>query len=263
MPTRQIAWNVGEFALATMYALVLLQALLLAYGGTRRYLMWRRGKPYGPITGVGDRLRNVLAVAFLHRRLIRPGYRYAGVMHLFIFWGFLALFIGTLIVLLEADIARPYFGVSFYQGAFYVAYKLVINLFGLLFVVGLLMAVWRRYGQHLPKFRRSLTDDALVLGLLLWLGLTGFLLEALRLAATHDPAASVHAATWWLHMLSNTVLLCYIPFSKLLHMFTGPANVFMRAPEPAWSTASIENLEEQEHFGADKLADFSWKQLLN
>src|SRR5919199_3814358 len=192
MPTRQIAWNVGEFAIATMYALVLLQALLLAYGGARRYLMWRRGRPYGPITGVGDRLRNVLAVAFLHRRLIRPGYVYAGVMHLFIFWGFVVLFIGTLIVLLEADIARPYFGISFYQGAFYVAYKIVINLFGLLFIIGLLMAVWRRYGQGLSKFRRNLTDDAVVLGILLFLGLTGFLLQALRLAGTRDDAASIH-----------------------------------------------------------------------
>ena len=59
-------------------------------------------------------------------------------MHLFIFWGFVVLFIGTIIVLLEADIARPYFGFSFFQGTFYVVYKLVINLFGLLFLIGLL-----------------------------------------------------------------------------------------------------------------------------
>src|SRR5919206_800786 len=155
MPTRPIAWNVSELAIGVMYALVAVQALFLGYGATRRYLMWRSGQSYGPVTRIGERLRATLGVAFLHRRLIRPGYVYAGVMHLFIFWGFIFLFIGTLIVLLEADIMRPYFGVSFYQGAFYVAYKLVINLFGLLFIVGLLMAIWRRYAQHLPKFRRS------------------------------------------------------------------------------------------------------------
>src|ERR687883_3403 len=285
MPTRQIAWNVGEVALAAMYALVLLQALLLAYGGTRRYLMWRRGKPYGPITGVGDRLRNVLAVAFLHRRLIRPGYVYAGVMHLFIFWGFVFLFIGTLIVLLEADIARPYFGVSFYQGAFYVVYKLLINLFGLLFLIGLLMAVYRRYLQHLPKFRRSLSDDAIVLAILLFLGVTGFLLEALRLSATRDPAAPIHwvaypltlvlngadpailagahTVTWWSHMLANTALLVYIPVSKLAHIFTGPTNVFLRATDSRAALPLIKNIEEQEHFGVAGLSDFNWKQLVN
>ena len=137
MPTRQIGWNVSEVAFAVMYVLVALQAVLLVYGGTRRYLMWRRGQPLtGPIDRIGERTRHALAVVFLHRRLIRPGYIYSGLMHLFIFWGFVVLFIGTLIVLLEADIVRPYFGLSFYQGPFYVAYKLVINLFGLLFLIG-------------------------------------------------------------------------------------------------------------------------------
>ena len=55
MPTRQIGWNVSEIAFAVMYVLVALQAVLLAYGGTRRYLMWRRGRPYGPIDRIGRR----------------------------------------------------------------------------------------------------------------------------------------------------------------------------------------------------------------
>jgi Fe-S oxidoreductase/nitrate reductase gamma subunit len=206
-------------------------------------------------------------------------------MHLFIFWGFLVLFIGTLIVLLEADIVRPFFGLSFYQGTFYVVYKLVINLFGLLFLIGLLMAVYRRYGQKLPKFRRNLSDDAIVLGVLLFLGVTGFLLQALRLAATQDPAAPIHwvsypialalggvspsvlagahAVTWWSHMLTSTALLVYIPVSKLAHIFTGPTNVFLRATDRQGVLNVIPNLEEQEHFGAARLEDFSWKQLAN
>ena len=285
MPTRQIGWNVGEIAFAVMYVLVAVQALVLGYAFTRRYLMWRRGREYGPIDRVGERLRQALGVAFLHRRLIRPGYRYAGVMHLFIFWGFVILFVGTIIVLLEADIARPYFGFSFYQGTFYVIYKLIINLFGLLFLIGLLMAVYRRYLQHLPKFRRSLSDDAIVLGILLFLGLSGFLLEALRLSATRDPAAPIHwvaypltlvlngvdpsvlagahAVTWWSHMLANTALLVYLPVSKLAHIFTGPTNVFLRATDARAALPLIANIEEQEHFGVAKLSDFNWKQLVN
>jgi Fe-S oxidoreductase/nitrate reductase gamma subunit len=268
-----------------MYVLVAVQAIVLSYGFSRRYLAWRRGRAYGPIERVGERLRQALAVAFLHRRLIRPGYVYAGVMHLFIFWGFIFLFIGTLIVLLEADIVRPFFNASFYQGTFYVIYKLVINFFGLLFIVGLLMAIYRRYIQHLPKFRRNLSDDGVVLGILLFLGLTGFVLEALRLSATRDPNAAIHwvaypltlalagvdasilqgahTVTWWSHMLANTALLVYIPASKLAHMFTGPTNVFLRATDSRNAVALIADIEQQEHFGAEKLGDFNWKQLAN
>jgi Fe-S oxidoreductase len=287
VPTRQIGWNVGEVAFATMYILVAVQTLVLGYFFTRRYMAWRQGREYGPIDRIGERARQALSVAFLHRRLIRPGYVYAGVMHLFIFYGFVFLFIGTLIVLLEADIVRPFFGASFYQGTFYVIYKVVINFFGLLFIIGLLMAVYRRYLQHLPKFRRSLSDDAIVLSILLFMGVTGFLLEALRLSATRDPAAPIHwvayplvllfeglnadpaglttahAVTWWAHMLGNTALLVYIPASKLAHMFTGPTNVFLRATDARAALPLIANIEEQEHFGVARLDDFNWKQLAN
>ena len=71
-------------------------------------------------------------------------------------------------MLLEADIIVPFFGFSFYQGNFYVVYKLVINLFGLLLhhrpADGRL-----RYGQHLPKSQDTTADD-IVLGILLFLG---------------------------------------------------------------------------------------------
>ncbi len=285
MPTRPIGWNVSEVAFAVMYALVAVQALALGYGLSRRYVAWRSGKPFGPIDRLRERLRQALSVVFLHRRLIRPGYVYAGVMHLFIFYGFVFLFIGTIIVMLEADVARPFFNASFFQGTFYVAYKLVINFFGLIFIIGLLMAIHRRYFLQLPKFRRSLSDDAIVLGILLFLGLTGFLLEALRLSATRDPYASIHwvaypitlllngvdpgvltathSVVWWSHMLANTLLLVYIPVSKLTHMFTGPANVFLRASDPQAALPLIANIEEQEHFGAARLSDFNWKQLAN
>ncbi len=175
-----------------MYALVAVQALFLAYGASMRYLAWRKGQPFKPLGDAGSRLKRAMGVVFLHRRILRKGYVYAGLMHLFIFYGFVFLFIGTLIVLLEADIVRPYLGISFFHGPFYIAYKIIINFFGLLFIIGLLMAVWRRYGQDLPKFRRSLSDDAIVLGLLLALGITGFLLQSLRLAATRDDSAAIH-----------------------------------------------------------------------
>ena len=63
-------------------------------------------------------------------------------------------------------------------------------------------------------------------------------------------------------MLSNTALIAYIPISKLFHMFSGPVNVFLRAPDPSGPCKTIDNIEEQEHFGADKLIDFNWKQLV-
>ena len=52
LPTREIAWNAGEVGVAAMYLLMIVQGLVLAYVGTRRYLIWRSGRPYGPLGDV-------------------------------------------------------------------------------------------------------------------------------------------------------------------------------------------------------------------
>ncbi len=285
IPTREIYWNVAGLSIAAMYLLILLPAFFLGYGITRRYRMWRHGQEYGPIDRLGERLKTVLAAILLHRRILRPGHRYAGIMHLFIFWGFVVLFLGTLTVLLQADLVGPYLGVNFLQGPFYVAYKLTLNLFGLLFVVGLLMAAFRRYLQAPAKFRVGVTDDAVVLWTLLALGLTGFLLQSERLAASPDPYGPIHwvsyplslalaglgkstlgvihAVTWWFHMVTAMLVLAYLPFSKLFHLFGSPVSLFTRSFQAKGALAPIANIEEQEGFGAGKLGDFSWKQLLS
>ena len=55
---------------------------------------------------------------------------YGGIMHMFIFWGFVTLLIGTIIVMIEDDITVPIFKFSFYTGDFYLGYKLAMNLAG-------------------------------------------------------------------------------------------------------------------------------------
>ena len=85
----------------------------------RRYLAWRRGRAVRPARSHRRAAATARSrVAFLHRRLLRPGLRLRrrdAPVHLL--RASSSLFIGTIIVLLEADIARPYFGISFYQGA--------------------------------------------------------------------------------------------------------------------------------------------------
>ena len=70
---------------------------------------------------------------------------YPGVMHATMFWGFLALFMGTVLATIDYDITLPLFGYKLLKGDFYLYYETVLDLFGLFFVVGLGMAVWRRF----------------------------------------------------------------------------------------------------------------------
>ncbi|MDP2646625.1 MAG: respiratory nitrate reductase subunit gamma, partial [Desulfobacterales bacterium] len=155
----------------------------------------------------------------------------AGLMHFLIFAGFLLLFLGTLI--LSAD---HYLKLKFLQGAVYLWYSACLEVAGVMLLAGLVWAAVRRYLQRVPRLENR-PEDALVL---FWLGLaafSGFLIEALRLAAMQpdwrqwsfigdlvsrwfdpDQARPLYPYFWWLHAFLSLGLVAYIPFSKLFHV---------------------------------------------
>ena len=192
----------------------------------------------------------------------------AGLGHLLVFYGFVVLFIGTGILAFQDDFAEPVLGWVFWQGWFYLGYSLFLDVFGFALIVGLSVFAVKR--GILRPFRLSywrpaepaaaLADEAgryrvgdwLFLGSLLFLALTGFLLESFRIAAD-DPsfekwapfgwlvgqafiamgfdgeaAESARAVTWWVHGVFALFWVSSIPFTKAVHMLAGPAGVAVK-----------------------------------
>ena len=283
-PTREILWNVDTLGRIAIYALLGIPFAYLAYGLARRVRMWRAGQPEDRFSAWGRRFRDAVTQSVLHGRIARPQNTYGGVMHLLIFFGFITLFIGTIIVLIEDDIAKPIFGYSFYRGNFYLVYKLVMNLAGVALIAGALMAVYRRRITR-PATQETSADDLVILAFLVLLVAQGYTIQALRLAVEQDPwgpwsfvsyavslplrglpeglLRGLHAVNWWSHFLTTFAFLGYFAYSKMIHPFTSLANVFFRRLRPMGELAPIANLEEAETFGIGKLTDFTWAQLMN
>ena len=51
----------------------------------------------------------------------------------------------TVLATIDYDITLPLFDYKLLKGDFYLYYELVLDMFGLFFVIGLGMAVWRRF----------------------------------------------------------------------------------------------------------------------
>jgi Fe-S oxidoreductase len=75
-------------------------------------------------------------------------------------------------------------------------------------------------------------------------------------------ANTLQAVFWWSHLAIILGFSMYIPFSKHMHMFAAPVNAFFRSLEPRGALPSID-LENTERFGAGRVQDFTWKQLLD
>jgi Fe-S oxidoreductase len=54
-----------------------------------------------------------------------------------------------------------------------------------------------------------------------------------------------------------------MPLSKMLHMWTGPASIFLRTSRSKGALQPIPGIEDEENIGVAAVEDFSWKQLLS
>ena len=95
-PIRPIFWNIHEnhpWAEVSQYVLGSLAALLFLWGVYRHFARWRSGRPEQVLPAWPARVRAFVQFALLQGRLASD--RYALAMHLAIFLGMAALFIGT------------------------------------------------------------------------------------------------------------------------------------------------------------------------
>ena len=76
--------------------------------------------------------------------------------------------------------------------------------------------------------------------------------------------AGLHTAMWWLHVVIVLGFLVYLPFSKHLRIVAATPNVYFRKLEPV-GRLTKPNLEDEsvETFGANQLASFSWRDVLD
>ena len=284
VPFRDTFWNVPAWAQIALYVGGAVAVAIFTYGMWQRVSLWRRGSPEHRLDRIPDRIGLVLAHALGQLRTLSQAY--PGVMHAIMFWGFLALFLGTVLATIDWDVTLPLFGYKLLKGQFYLVYEAVLDLFGLFFVIGLGMAVWRRFVAR-PARIDATARFAWVLALLFVINVTGFVMEACRLAVvepwwapwspvgyamgrgfvalgmTPGVLRGLHIATWVFHAAIALLFVAIIPYSYFVHLLTTPLNIFFAKLGPRGAIREIKNIEEAEALGVSKLEEFSWKRRLD
>ena len=284
---RQVFWNAESFE-PLLFSFTAVALVIFAYGVYRRWRLWvALGRPETRLDRLPERMKALLIDGLLQVKTFREPY--PGIMHALIFFGFLVLIFGAAFDATEFHIAEP-LGWAFLRGTFYLVFSFLMDLFGLAVLIGVLLAMVRRYiwrpdGLGYQGKSDNTPDDAVVLLLLFGIIVTGFIIEALRIRVTAPPwevwsfggwmlakafaaiepgqAKFLHKATWWTHTFLSLGFIAYIPYSRLLHMLTTPANHFMASLKPAGTNEPIRDFETAETFGVGKLEEFTKKQIFD
>ena len=152
-----------------------------AFAFADRVKNWERGRPDRRRTtpkNVKRRLADFRAGVYMRTLLRDPA---AGLMHCMIYFGFLVL-LGVTTVL-EVDHQLPE-DLKFLHGRTYMAYSFVGDLAGVVFLGGIVVGASSAATCSGPYRIRIKTkpEHALILGVFLAIGLSGFLAEAFRIA---------------------------------------------------------------------------------
>lgn len=292
-PTREIFLHLATWMQVTFYIVSGIAILIFVYGFWRRLKKYRSGRSENRFDQLPKRMLRALST-ILSNASVRKGERFGGAAHSLILWGFIILFIGTCIVALDHDVLR-FFDVKLLQGNFYLGFSVVLDVFGVLFIIGLLLMIFRRVAlkpgaldykradEQDGKYDRSgfSTDDMIFVWLLLFIAVTGYAVEGLRIGQTMPEferwspvgwaLASVvsgigqgtlhdaHLWAWWVHGIAVLLFVAYTPFSKMMHIVTDAANLVFTDDNagrrlPASPSGAM---------GYEKITDFTWKELLD
>ena len=233
---------------------------------------------------VGRRVENEATIVLGQRKLLqRLG---PGLLHAFIFWGFLVLLPTILIAMIgivDRTATLPWLG---HQGW----YALLVDVFATLVLVGVVGALWIRKVQRPPRFAGSHLGEAdLILAMIATIALSLLLWHACRIAlglnewpASWSPVAHALSGLFgrngatrvlervfvWIHVLTILAFLAYLPRSKHLHIFSAAVNVWFGRTGPGGRLEPLrfddpDVPEDEIRFGAGTIADLNFKEVLD
>lgn len=263
---------------------IVLMAVALAlfgYAVHKKVGLLRLGQPEKRLDRPGERIKDFFIYVLGQKKLFKEKF---GVVHFFIFWGFIVLSFGTLQFIGEGlthGFKLPVLGGSPY-------FYMIKDIFSVMVLLAIAAAAYRRYVIRPERLEANL-DAAVILLFIFGLIITEFISSGFRTALEARPETALAPVNslfsgivsgtgmpgtalllqqniwWWAHITLLFGFLAYIPYSKHMHVIAAPFNVFLRNLNPRGGQINPMNLEDEdrEDFGVSKIESYTWKQLLD
>ncbi|MBW8861142.1 MAG: (Fe-S)-binding protein [Acidobacteria bacterium] len=195
------------------------------------------------------RINRFLADVVLQRRTIRERPA-AGLMHAFVFWGFVAFAGYTSVEFLRGLGVADLTHTSWFEG-----YRLALVPFASAVLLGIVYLLIRRAFVRPIALGTKVSIESVVIALFIATLMITFLL-AFRLAE----GTTAERVNWWTHMLVILAFMALIPASKHFHLVLSPITVFLKSPE----LGNLPNLDfEKEQVGLETVKDLGSKMRLD
>lgn len=266
--------NFIAFLIVTAYAIS-----LFVYVVKTRIEYIKLGKKAEFDGQIKDRWKRILIHVFGQKRLLKD--KKSGAIHVMFFYGFLLVQFGAIDFIWKG--IKP--GSHLPLGPLYPGFTFFQELVTLTILVAVVWAFYRRYIEKLVRLKRGFKNGLVLLfigGLMLsvllgngmsmiwhseggtWTEPVASLVAAAFSGIPQTAAIAVFYLAWWIHLLFLLAFLVYVPQSKHAHLIAGPANVYLSKVDSPGKITKIDFEDEtQETFGAGKITDFNYEQMID
>ncbi len=249
-------------------ALLAITIGVFAYSAFRIYQLFKLTKPAYPVKDFGKRIKRTIIVAFLQERIFRNPI--AGIMHALVFWGFCAILIGSVEIVIDGiagtERVLSILGVAY--DAFMAlgdVFAYIIALFVVIFIIRrTIFNIKRLHGKELTKKNHADAVFALTMIFILMITLAGLNIFYVAghsnyegiypISALIAPAFSsmpadtivlLHDINWWGHIVLIFLFANILPYSKHFHIFMSIPNVFFSRLTPLGKMTNMDEVTKE------------------
>jgi Fe-S oxidoreductase len=280
-PVSETYWGISGYVI--FWVLFVVAVSLFAQRAYFLFRLLRLGKPENRFDRIGERIKTMLVEVVPQWCSLKTvtAKDLSGIGHALLFWGF-SLFLISYILFIGL---AGGFGLSpLIEGTtFETVYSSILDIAAVWVILVLIWAAVRRYVVRPERLQMS-AEAAIILVVVFSLMVLHFCIEGFGFAGSgHIPdwppmgaafarflsgtgisrntLIGVCQAAWWLHYMVILGFMVYIPRSKHLHVLASLFNAFFK---PLGPKVVLEPIPvEAETFGASKIQDFTWKDLLD
>ncbi|MGA7195335.1 MAG: heterodisulfide reductase-related iron-sulfur binding cluster [Anaerolineales bacterium] len=279
-----------------LFAIATIVSLYFTYRGADRIVKLissGQGKPdwKAAFKRIPQTFANVISFKPVFRFRLWPS-----ILHALIGWGFLVFLVVNL-----SDLIYGYTGFSILNqtGIFGDVYRLFADIANIAILVGMIAMIIRRFILRPatlstrqttllnPKARSGISrDSAIVATFIIVHNASRYLGESFSVALSESadkwqPTISLVAGLWsgmnantliigehamfWLSLGAVVAFLPYFPYSKHVHLFFAPLNIWMKPQRRSMGELNYLNLDDTsiEQFGAATIKDLHWEQVMD
>lgn len=254
--------------------------IIFSFNLTKFLLYLKIGKPEGRTDNPILRFKKVIIIAFGQTKLLREPA--SGLMHLFIFWGFIVLLSAIFESIIEGF--NPNFSLSF-LGWFYKIIIVSQEFIAMMVILSVSYALYRRIIVKPKRLQSHSSAEAyIILIMILIIMISMYFQNSLKIILHTDEFSSfrfissifvpifeglekadaLYLVFWWIHIGVVLVFLNLLPFSKHFHVITSIPNVYFSRLNPYGELKNLNLADESlQKYGVSDVEDLTWKQLFD